>query len=74
MILNATVQHQKLPPHPHLWSNASLTTEKWLVSRDFIDHRRGDLGDPWKDRSGLKHKIPIADWKNGGECTSMEAW
>ena len=41
---------------------------------DFIEHCRGDLGDPWKDRSGLKHKIPIADWKNGGECTSMEAW
>ena len=41
---------------------------------DFIEHCRGDLGDPWKDRSGFKHKIPIADWKNGGECTSMEAW
>ena len=41
---------------------------------DFIDHRRGDLGDTWKDRSGFKHRIPIAGWKNGGDCTSMEAW
>ena len=26
---------------------------------DLIDHCRGDLGDPWKDRSGFKHKYQL---------------